>query len=344
MARNSGGGPQLVGSARAQAGEVEIDMDDDNAAAQMIARTEDEIWREATALPDDDNSGDNSLERMDEGFDGETAEEVENEEVDAQAEDDDGLEASGEDDDDTGEEIEEEPARQAQPQPTRQQPPQRQPIADPNAERIARLEGELSALRAAQARPQPAAQTDKPAKPDMWSDPEGYEKWVLAEANRQAAETFGNLQFQDRMTRLSTAFDAAAQSDRGQEFIVAHRALSSGPPHGQPGFEQHAAIVNRVINSPDPVGSLFDWWEQVGGADQYQQNILAQAEAILGRQIAPRRGDRGDREQQPARNAGQRPRTTRSLNGQAGSGTHRTIDPEMYNGSESSVFDYATRN
>jgi hypothetical protein len=138
-------------------------------------------------------------------------------------------------------------------------------------------------------------------------------------------------------------FDAAAQSERGSEFMVAYNALAGGPKPGQAGFEQHAAIVNRIINSPDPVGSLFNWWEQVGGADRYERNILAQAEAILGREIAPRRGDRGNIEQ-PARNAGQRSRTTRSLNGQAGSGTHRAIDPEMYNGSESSVFDYATRN
>ena len=70
MARDKSG-PQLVGSSRAAAGEVEI-PDDDALASRMIAATEDEIWRDATMLQDDDDSGDKTLEAMEDGFDGET--------------------------------------------------------------------------------------------------------------------------------------------------------------------------------------------------------------------------------------------------------------------------------
>ena len=334
--------PQLVGSARAQAGEIEI-PDDDALASRMIAATEDEIWRDATMLQDDDDSGDKTLEAMDEGFDGEQeGEPSEEDEIAAQGQEDE-PEPSDEDDEDTSEEFDE-PAPAAR-QPQRPQPQARQPVqADPTVERIARLEGELNALRQQQNRPPPPAQPTAPAKPDMWTDPEGYEKYVLEQAEARAMARFQQTQNAERETRLNASFDSAAKGERGQEFMAAYNSLSNGPRQGQQGFEMHAAVVQGIVNSPDPVRALFDWWEQTGGMDQYQQGILAQAEAILGRQIAPRRGERGNPEQQPSRPAGGGPRPTRTLNGRAGSGTHRAIDPEMFNGSESSIFDYATRN
>jgi hypothetical protein len=340
--------PQLVGPARAAAGEVEIEADDDALAGRMIAATEDEIWREATGLADDDNTGDNSLERMADGFDDEAADDVEREDDgeprregapprDRPQEGDDEA-ADSEDDDDV--EYEDEPLAAREPQRQERQPARQQP--DPNAERIARLEGELTALRTqAQARPAPAA-TEKPAKPDMFSDPDGYERWVLDQAEQRAMASFETRQAAQREERLNASFSEASRGERGQEFMAAYQALAGGPQRGQAGFEQHARVVQSIINAPDPVNAVLHWWEQSGGADEYQASILAQAEAILGRQIAPRRGDR---DVQPSRGAqnGARPRLPPSLNGRSGSGTHREIDPEMMNGSESSIFEYGTR-
>src|ERR1700732_647659 len=102
--------PPPVGPARAAAGEVEIGADDDALAGRMIAATEDEIWREATGLADDDNTGDNSLERMSEGFDDEAADDIEREDDGEprregapprnRPQEGDDEEADGEDDDD----------------------------------------------------------------------------------------------------------------------------------------------------------------------------------------------------------------------------------------------------
>jgi len=201
--------------------EREISPLEDKLLGQAVANTELEIFRSAMdqADPDEAEEGDRSVEEMGEGLEGQHEAEV--------AEDGDEAEEDDAEADEGGEEEVEDKA--VKPEPKADAKPEVQDRDDkgkfvPRArlneetskrreleetaraatERASKLESDLAALnrrldelaaRPPQA-PAPVAKVEPAApapKPDMFTDPEGYEKWVLAEARSNAAAEMGKV-------------------------------------------------------------------------------------------------------------------------------------------------------
>jgi hypothetical protein len=199
----------------------------------------------------------------------------------------------------------------------------------------ARDQAEIRELRArldGLERTQPKKADDAPRKPDMFADPDGYEKWVLDQAEARAAAKFETQQRERDERRVNDAFADAARGPRSFEFNAAYGALTQLDPRNP----NAQATVRSIVNSHDPAKALFDWWDQNGAAD-FRDSVLTQ--------LVPNYRPQGQR--QPQRGATQPQREFRlpkSLNGATG-GAHRATDPDLYNDreSESSVFDYAMR-
>jgi len=187
--------------------------------------------------------------------------------------------------------------------------------------------------------------------PDMFTDPDGYREWHLEqgrqEARRVAQEIIAerDRQQQEReVNRVNASFETASRGPRSFEFQPAYNALTSLDPRDP----QAQALVRSIWSAPDPQQALFDWWDENGGPE-FRDSIAQQ----LGLQPQPQRRPQGRQQgysdQQPRRAAQPRmefrgPRPMRSLNGASGSGSaQRVQDPEMFDNSESSVFEYATR-
>lgn len=357
-----------------------------------IAGTEDEIFREAMEAALDDNDGDNSLEEMGDGLEGEPLDEddtnvedtegpIDDEEDDEDGEDeededgDEGGEADG-DDEEGGEDEGEEPTRDNRGRQQPNIPPGRLREATERARRVeqerdqarnqittleARFNDLLQRVNSGQVGPaadKRAPAAEKAAKPDMFTDPEGYETWVLEQAEERAAARVNSaLADRDRRTqeevnqRVDRSFNEAATGERGFEFMPAYNALKSLDPKDP----QAQKLVRGIFSSADPQEALFAWWDNNGGQD-FRENIAKQ----LGFE-APRRqrrddgGNRQQRQQRDERGGQQQQRQVRheirpaqrlrSLNGASGGGgTHnRNSDPEMLDNSEDSVFRFATK-
>lgn len=321
-----------------------------------IAGTEDEIFQDALDGNLDDNDGDTSLEDMGEGLEGDHIDE----EVDA--EDDVGPEKAEEVEEEEDEE-ESEDETEEEDEPEEQPRDQRGRFEDKAAIPPARLRAEAQQRRQAEQReqelqrryevlearfndmqtrlnaPQPPKKDEQPApKPDMFADPEKYEQWVLDQAEQRAAKRLETqLAERDRQQqeinnrRVDESLSSAARGERGFEFQAAYNRLTALDPRNP----QARSTVQSIYNSPDPARALFDWWEENGGPE-YREQILAQ--------LAPRqqRSDRRPVQQQP-RHEIRGPKPLRSLNSAHGSNSQRVSDPDMLDGSDSSVFDYATR-
>jgi len=299
--------------------------------AGAIAGTEQEIFDEATGQAEDENNGDRSLEEMDD-VPGET-EEGDEPEAD---------EPDGEGEEDEGEELAASEEEGEEPEPEREERTGRIPSSrlreEAERRRAAEQErdnfrAELAALRVAQQQAR-QPQQEQPAKPDLFSDPDGWAAEQRAQIER------------DLTARHVNAALADAHDEHGEEFVAAYKALTSLNPSDPVA----RSTVQRIWDAPNPGKAVMRWYgeqkilREVGGdPNAYKQKVAQEimSDPEFRRQIlADMRGEatRGD---------GGRPRTTtrlpKSLNGAAGGGSMRNADPELYNDSDSSVFSYAMK-
>lgn len=350
--------------ASAERAERELNMEINTA----IAGTEAEIFEDALGNDPLDNDGDNSLEQMGDGLEGDDDESETDEDAGDEADEEDEDQEQDEEDDDEAEDDDtaeagdaEDDAPQPQdqrPQANRRLPPDVVPRQELDRERQRRrsIENEVNELKArldglvagTQLR-QPAQPDPKPEpkpKPDMFADPEGYERWVMEEADRRAdAKIEARMQRLEHdnqareARRLDENLSAAAQGPRGFEFQAAYGALTALDPKSP----EDVATVRRITSSQDPAAALFAWWDENGGPE-YRENIAAQLGLVAQPRQQVRQGGRlspqPQRMQPQPRNV---VRVPASLNGASGGGSKQIADPELYDDSESSVFDFATR-
>jgi hypothetical protein len=314
-------------------------------AKQAIDETETEIFTEATGADEPENDGDKSLE---------ATETIDGQEADDDGEvksDDDGEEPDVEDSEDGADEGETEEAEPEVREPDQRQQrrgdpevPLRQTREELRAERerVQRLEAELAALRV---RPPEAVKPPEPqAKPDMFSDPEGHERWVLEQATQRALA-------QVTAQRLEASL-AEAHQDHGEEFTFAYSQAKAILDRG-PGDPEARALHARINNSPDPGRALMRWAEpklQAYREEQQAQEDERLAEMLEARGIDPRQvarlvaqnGAGARREPMNGRSeqSAGRPRLP-SLNSQTGNGAQR-YDPRGVDGSEQAIWDDAT--
>jgi hypothetical protein len=360
--------------ARTERSEKELSRDI-NAA---IAGTEDEIFTDAMGDDELDNDGDTSLEEMGEGLEGdhldkdgegddedagdeEDAEDKDAEEEDEASEDDEENEVrAGEEEqvrDDRGRFDRREPRippeRLRHEAEQRRQAEQRAIEAD---QRYLTLEARFNDMQQRINAPQPQQRTEPaapPPKPDMFVEPEKYEQWIIERANEAALQNvqriFAHRDEQQRVAfnqNVDRSLQAAKVSERGFEFDAAYSALLKLNPQNP----ADRATVQSIVYSQDPGRTLFDWWDKNGGED-YREALIARLTGQEPRRQAddrdrgerrPARRSRDDRNDQPRHEI--RPaRPLRSLNSASGGGSHRVSDPEMLDGSDTSVFDFATR-
>ncbi len=336
-----------------------------------VRDTEAEIFSDALGTEELENDGDTSLETMGEGLEGDDLEdEVEAEEpVDGETPE---ARADGEHEDET--EVEE-PARSEDGRFQRQDeqrgvPPgrlreeaegRRQAEARANqleanlaamAQRLAGLEVGLQAPRPNQQAP---VKAEPPPKPDMFSDPDGHEAWIIARAEeraqaifQQGMQTLAQRQQQEWNYNLDQNLVAHSQGERGFEFQPAYKALTSLDKRDP----QVRALVQSILYSSDPGSEMFKWWDQNGGPEyrertrerlhaEYEQRLAQLGEQPPARQS--RQESRPQRTQAQPRQVFRGPQSIPSLNGATSANPSRANDPDLYNGSPESVWDFATR-
>jgi hypothetical protein len=325
-----------------------------------VANTEGEIFEDALGDDPLEDDGDTSLEEMGEGLEGDDLEEEDEAEEEGEAE------ASEEDAEQPplaaqAEEEEEQPRDQQGRFDTQQQDRRGVPSGRLREEAQARRQAEQEATELRRqlaemngrvtelstrvnATPKPAT-SETPAKPDMFADPEGYERWVIAEAEKKAdakiQERFGayeQQQQQQREANLNANLERTATGERGFEFQAAYRALTSLDPKDA----NARATVQRILSSPDQGQAILDWFEE-NGAEDFRESVARQ----LGLAPVPRQQQRGNGQRQQPRQQSPQPRNEvrlpPSLNNARGGGRQQTNDPEMLDDSDSSVFRFATR-
>lgn len=318
---------------------------------QAVQNTEEEIFSDALGDEPLEEDGDSSLEEMGEGLEGDDLDEDE-EEADEEDEEEEAEEA----DEDEGEEPEAEEADEAEPeQPQRGRPqvPLRQEREKRRAaeereraalteaaelrRQMAEMNGRLTEISARVNAPAPKPETKPTPKPDMFADPEGHERWLMAEAERRAEQrleqrfqTFQQQQQFERETILNDNLNATANGQRGMEFQAAYRAMTSLPRDAN-----SAALVTRITRSPDPGQAILDWFQD-NGAEEWRSDMARQ----LGFEEPRRRnGSRERVPQQPRHEV----RLPPSLNAARGGGRQQINDPEMLDDTDESVFRFATR-
>jgi hypothetical protein len=246
----------------------------DKLLGQAVANTESEIFRSAMdqSDPDEAEEGDKSREEMGEGLEGQHESEVaedgdEAEEGDAEAETEgDGkeeveakepkTETKPQDRDDKGQfvprsRLKEETAKLRTMEETAKADRERYQtdLAALNRrldEMAARPAHQPAQPVAAKVEPTPAA-----AKPDMFTDPEGYEKWVLAEARKDASLEVGKIVTE----RFVSASMADAHETHGDEFVKAYENLTGINLVTQQ-FNQFRAAV-RTVSTRDAYASWY---------------------------------------------------------------------------------------
>lgn len=336
---------------------------------QAVANTEAEVFDAATGDEELENDGDTSLEEMGEGLEGDDLDEDEDEaeeetaeadKVDADAEED---EEADEEQDETvaaDEAEEEEPQRdergrfEEQERPDRREIPlraerERRRQAEERAERVERdyaeLRGRLDEIARRQNAPPPPVEQKQSERPDMFADPEGYDRWRQERDDRrtqelvnQAIGAFQQFQQQQQRARVDANLELAARGERGWEFGAAYVKLKNVIDR-DPNNPAVQAIRRRIEDSPDPARELFAWWDENGGPE-YREQVLTQ---LMPHQD---RGNSRQRSTQP-RHVTQLPESMRrnppSLNSARGGQRHEIADPEMMDDSDDSVFRFAAR-
>jgi hypothetical protein len=325
---------------------------DELGLADAIAATEEEIFAEGIGTEPLEKSGDRSLEEQGDDLEGRTTEEEDGgEEIEAKPEDKGEPEAKpgeGEKprDEKTGQFTQsQDDARLVPSSRLREETAKRTQAEQALAERdrqlaeFGRNQAELTRLyQDIQARlsAPPRREQQQQEAPDPFGDPIGFGKQTMDRAV-QVAE----------MRYVEGSLADAAET-HGEKFTAAYNELQQ---LGRVEQQQYGTspTVRQIWSAPNPGKALMRWHQErltvrEIGTDpaSYREKILADAlkdEAFIAKVVEAASGSarRGD---------GGRPRTvTRippSLNSQSGS-THQVEDPDLYNGSEASVFEFATR-
>jgi hypothetical protein len=357
--------------------EREISPLEDKLLGQAVANTESEIFRSAMdqAEPEDAEEGDKSVEEMGEGLEGQHEAEV--------AEDGDEAEAEEAEADADGEGEEERDAKgrfKATPEPKTEQGddkgrmvPRSRLTEETNKRReieeAAKVEREqfqtqlqatnrrLDELLARSAQPaQPAkveAVAEVKAKPDMFTDPDGYEKWVLDQARTNATSEAANV-FTQRFVEASMA---DAHDAHGAEFEKAYEDLTGINPVTQQVVRQVdrndpviKAEVARVLSAPNPGRALMTRYRQQAtlrevGTDpaKYQERIRTETRDALMKDPEFRKEILASLRSEAAQADNGRPRTVtrfpKTLGDVAGGQSAQTRNPADYDSSEEGAFE-----
>src|SRR5215813_10283615 len=288
-----------------------------------IRETEQEIHDSAFGNPADDNDGDTSLEQMDpdETLDDDNIEgEAEDEEIGSDSGDD--QHASGEDEGEQPDEPDERQDRRGVPPGRlREETERRRAIEAERDAALARnreIEARLQTLERGQ-RP-PNQQEQRPERPDIFADPEAWERQLLSGIEQRAEERRVNSSFYD------------AIEEHGQErFGEAYEALVNAGRAGD------SASIAQVMRSPNPGRALISWHERQG----LLRDIGNDPTAFIDRQIQARmsnpdfrRGFIDSMRSDAMRGEGGRGPRTRvdlppSLNGSTGGTSHRGRDSNV---------------
>lgn len=333
---------------------------------EAIEGTEKEIFSESLGNAMAEEDGDRSLEEMTEPAD------EEGEDVEAQADQDDEVgDEDGEPEErpraENGQFISkdeaEQQARQA-PQPEQRQQPQRQAQRVPVSElveerrarqaaeaRVAQLTSESNSIQqrfaALEQRLDAALQRQNP-QPQQPAAQEP-EVDIFADPNRVLADRDARLmqQFEQRLAnqRVETSF-ALAHEQLGDKFEQAYKDLTSLPPSDPVA----RTTVQQIMSAPNPAKALMQWHtnqsiaKEVGGdPNAYRERIkqeLMQDQSFRQQVISELRGQargNGRTDVRPAQR-----RSVPSLN-EASGGSSPTLnrDPDLYDDSDRSAFDFA---
>jgi hypothetical protein len=327
-----------------------------------IRDTEKEISDYAMDAEPLDNDGDTSLEDMGEGLEGddldeeEEAEQGEAEEQEKEPEGEEGEQPEGEAEEASEQEAEAPAPDEPQgdrgdvrgvPSARLREEAQRRRAETERAatleRQLAEMQGRFNELSARVNAPPTTAQQAAPAtpKPDMFADPEGYERWMKGEAAKEAdtriearMTAFRQEQQQQREATLNDNLALTAQGERGFEFQAGYRALTSLDARDP----QSRATVQRIINSPDPGQALLNWFED-NGAQDFRENIANQLGLVVPAQRGQRNAPNTRQQQSQPRHEYRLP----SLNSAAGGGRQQVADPEMMDDSDDSVFRFASK-
>jgi hypothetical protein len=357
--------------------EREISPLEDKLLGQAVANTESEIFRSAMDMsePDEAEEGDRSREEMGEGLEGQheaslaedESDEAEGEEGEAEAETD-------------GEEQPEakEPKGKTEPEAQRDDKGQFVPRSRLKEETAKlrtieetakadreRYQTDLAALnrRLDEMAARPAAQPVAPVpakvepaaaavKPDMFTDPEGYEKWVLAEARTNAAQEMGKVVTE----RFVTASMADAHETHGDEFVKAYENLTGINPVTYQVVRQidrndpvRQAEINRIVTAPNPGRALMKWQGQqaalarVGNdPDKFEASIRTSEREALMKDPEFRKQLLESMKSEAASADNGRPRTVtrfpKSLTDVSGGQSAQLRNPSDYDDSEEGAF------
>ena len=321
---------------------------------EAIARTDSEVFTEAMGDEPIGDDVDTTLEDMGEGLEGD--------ELESEEEQPAGEQQAGEQQQPGGEQ---QPGERQQPGDQRQEPSIPPRVLRATREQARETENLLQQqIRDLQTRldnvlvqqrqqpqpqPQPGQQQQQRQQeqaPDMFSDPEGYRTYLERRAEQRAEAlvterltAFQTQQRQETEQRLNASLEAAATGPRAYEFNVAYRDLMSLDK-----TPENAAIVRRMTAQPDVGQAILDWWEQSSNPEyvEYHRDQIRQTYgAPMGRQRVNGGGRQPQgRQQQPFRHE---VRIPPSLSDATGGRSQHTIDPDLLDSSERSVFDYGSR-
>lgn len=293
-------------------------LDDAKLLSQAISNTESEIFREASdqADPEDAEDGvsDRTREDMGDGLEGQVEDPDEGDETDDDEQDDEEADdaeqpETRERDPKTGQFVKAEDKlapTQAEPE---VQPRGRVPVGELLSERKARQAAEeratavesqaqrdLAAMNAridrilsGQERPvqeQPRPQQQQPAaptKPDMFSDPEGYEAWLRADIVQGFTQQRVESSLSDAHEQFGEKFVKAYQDLTGINVTNTSDRSVAGLSRNDPIAQ---ATVQRIMASPNPGRALMNWHNQQtvireGGTPQFREKVEAEARERL---------------------------------------------------------------
>jgi len=359
--------------------EREISPLEDKLLGQAVANTESEIFRSAMdqADPDDADEGDRSAEELGDGLEGQheaevaedgdedDAEEGSEAEADADGEEDRERDADGRfkaNDRKTPEQVEDK-GRMVPRSRLTEEANKRREIEEARKSDQERYQADLAALNrrldeliARPVAPPVAAKVEPvvPAtKPDMFSDPEGYEKWVLDQA-RVNATTEATQVFTQRFVEASMA---DAHEANGEDFVKAYEDLTGINPVTQQVVRQVdrndpviKAEVARVLNAPNPGRALMARYRQQAtlrevGPDpvKYREQVRNSEREALMKDPEFRKQILAELRAEAATADNGRPRSVtrfpKSLTDVSGGQSAQLRDPSDYDNSEEGVFE-----
>lgn len=341
--------------------------DDESLLIAAMANTESEIFAEAMGDDELELDGDTSLEEMEDPA-GEDAEDDDGElgavaegDPDTDQEDD----GDGADDDQRGEDrLDQAPARRddraERPEPRRFTLP---PV-DPSAARIAELEARLARIETP--RPDTTTRPTPAELPDPVLDPAGFREGIAAQIRAENQQSTRTAILESNFRSTEAAY---TRENRRDEFELAASQLNELSIRARTD-PSAAAAVRSIVNASDPGYALMQWAEDNLDLENFRQEAagkrIQEAARLLGVDPAdlegiapePRQAERqerrqetrqaprqmrGEQRQQPAN----RGRRLPSLNSAGGTGREggnsRNLDPNGFDGSEDSIFTFATR-